>query len=224
MNRTADDLTEIAKTMVEEEQVQKVALTEKNDHNGVKQVADPYVVHRSISKIHSGMLNQPFMDDHDDSDVNCLDTKLSARSLYAFCVESHAIEGIVDSALTEDLALRTADFLDSDLSIETLGQFNTKGFLRTQLGMDLKIGTYRPPQGGPNIRIALRHILGDMYDKVTPYEVHCRFMTLQPYMDGNGITGRVLWLYQRVHMNKTRPNKFLRNWYMDSLAHWRENQ
>lgn len=207
-----------------------LASSQENGHNGVKQndTAEPYVLHRG--SIVSGELNQPFLKKADanmpewsnydcDEELPCMGASaIPAKSLYAFCAESHAIEGVFDSALTELLATRTADFLDTSLTLESLCEFNDKGVLRDQAGMNLRAGFYIPTPGGPSVRVTLLNLIGDInHQSVSPYDAHCQFMALLPFMDGNGLTGRALWLYHRLLMDQGVPHKFLRNWYVDCL-------
>lgn len=205
-----------------------LAIDDDSGDNGVKQVASPFVRHEGsapklppILKSGGDMPEWSNFDCDERLPVFGAQT-IPAKSLYAFCAESHAIEGVFDSALTEELAARTADFLDTELSLDSLSSFNIKGHLRSQYGMALRVGPYVAPAGGPPVRVALRNLLtGIAQHETSSYDAHCEFMALLPFTDGNGLTGRALWLYHRLLADEGVPHKFLRNWYVSSLSHWR---
>ena len=53
----------------------------------------------------------------------------------------------------------------------------------------------------------------------TPYDIHRRYETLHPFMDGNGRSGRILWAWQMIH-HDIRPGLslgFLHAFYYQTL-------
>ena len=135
-------------------------------------------------------------------------------SLRDFVAESNRIEGI-DTVGEYDVPTHEA-FLSSLPSIESLEKF-VQGVagapLRNKPGMDVRVGSHHPMPGGPEVRRRLRILLDSA---MTPYAMHREYETLHPFMDGNGRSGRVLWLHQMGGIERV-PLGFLHHWYYQSL-------
>lgn len=82
-------------------------------------------------------------------------------------------------------------------------------------GLDVRVGNHYPPRGGPHIQGYLSQLLEDMTAK-TAYAVHQEYETLHPFTDGNGRSGRALWLWQMGGISRA-PLGFLHHWYYQSL-------
>jgi len=83
--------------------------------------------------------------------------------------------------------------------------------------MDVTVGSHTPPKGGANIRQSLETMLtifkrGE--NQSVPYLAHQYYEELHPFTDGNGRTGRALWLW---YMHGNAPLGFLHTWYYQSL-------
>lgn len=114
--------------------------------------------------------------------------------LVEFITESNRIEGIQTVSLTDLNAHR--QFLNSEGTVEDLENFVAEtalAYLRTKGGMNVRVGKHIAPPGGPLIRPALEEVL-EIED---PYEQHLAYLTLHPFMDGNGRSARALWLKAR---------------------------
>lgn len=142
--------------------------------------------------------------------------------LVDFITHSNAIEGI-DRVIGEKefrayatfLALR--EILVDDLCL--LVSVITPGAqLRDKPGLNVRVGNHIPPPGGPEIVEELRLLLDEAFTRVSAYKVHVAYETLHPFTDGNGRSGRALWLWMR-YGNLSRP--FLHQWYYDSLSQGR---
>jgi len=92
--------------------------------------------------------------------------------------------------------------------------------LRSRPGMNVRVGPHLPPPGGPEILESLEALLAEVNGsrKLSPFEVHVRYETLHPFLDGNGRSGRAIWAWQMLDMGRDPfALSFLRRWYYDSL-------
>lgn len=145
--------------------------------------------------------------------------KCKPFTLDDFVEESNRIEGIRGVRNPEVVA--HIEFLCNDnITVEDLELF-VRGVggkpLRQSEGMDVRAGKHFPPRGGPRIVSALQELLLMVnHRKVAPYVAHHRYETLHPFMDGNGRSGRVLWLHMMGGIERV-PLGFLHTWYYQSL-------
>lgn len=125
---------------------------------------------------------------------------LEATELFArLAAESRAIEGLGSSA--ED-ATRLEDFVHGELTMDTV-----KGFCWAEAGAPLRIEPWQNvtigerlcPTGGTAVAQALVGILEEVRaarGEPPKWETHAKFLWWHPFMDGNGRTGRAIWLWQ----------------------------
>lgn len=138
-------------------------------------------------------------------------------TLRDFVVESNRIEGITVMG-AHDLMAHEAFLSNRPVNIALLQWFVdyvAAAPLRASEGMDVVVGNHRPILGGPAVRIGLQDLLNRV-SVLTPYEVHQEYETLHPFMDGNGRSGRALWLHIMGGIEKA-PLGFLHHWYYQSL-------
>lgn len=139
--------------------------------------------------------------------------------LKAFLRESLKIEGI-HRAPTRDEIVITSWFLA--LVCPTVGDvqrlvdvYAPGSKLRRHPGMDVQVGRHFPPRGGTGIEAALIELLNEVNaGKLTPYQAHIRYESLHPFMDGNGRSGRTIWLWQMRYA----PLGFLHHFYYQVLG------
>lgn len=84
----------------------------------------------------------------------------------------------------------------------------------------VRVGRHIAPPSGPQIVSDLEKILGAANSgALSAYAVHCLYETLHPFTDGNGRSGRALWLWMR---SGNAPIGFLHQWYYETLDNLRE--
>lgn len=146
--------------------------------------------------------------------------------LARFIRESNAIEGIFRDPTEDEIAAAERFMRLFEVSATALGDFQAVMApgkpLRERAGMNVGVGDYIAPPGGPNILKRLQVILRHANQGADPWEVHIQFEALHPYMDGNGRSGRILWAWQ-MHCLGKQPFAigFLHRFYYETLSHVR---
>lgn len=138
----------------------------------------------------------------------------------AFILESNAIENIHREPSVQEIEEHLR-FLHLDIvtipDIEVFVQIYAHQKLRDKTGMDVKVGGRLCPLGGPSIRSALQEILDNIPHK-SPWETHVAYELLHPFIDGNGRSGRMLWLWVMEQRGLPLYSGFLRTFYYQTLA------
>lgn len=139
--------------------------------------------------------------------------------LYDFVVESNRIEGITRMPLTYELHAHEQFLEAPKLTIVGLKNFVTtiqaNARLRDRVGLDVRVGSHVPPSGGSQVRLRLQDLLDEINaGDHSAYSAHLAYETLHPFTDGNGRSGRVIWLWQ---MKGRAPLGFLHQFYYQTL-------
>lgn len=139
-------------------------------------------------------------------------------TLKDFITESNKIEGILRPPTLEEIEAHERLLSLSSLSVSDVAQFVwviAKAPIRNRKGMDVVVGQHVPPLGGPEIEQQLIKIL---QSQKNAFHQHHEYETLHPFMDGNGRSGRAIWLWKIGGIHYA-PLGFLHHWYYQSLSH-----
>lgn len=172
-------------------------------------------------------------------------------TLETFMIESNAIERIDDRSRLPREIEAMKEFLESPLSTESVVALvkvfqpktasRKKNGLRVKKGMNVTVGGqlipvprddgivmvpfggYRAPDGGPAIAEELAKLLDQAaHNELNPFLVHQAYEKLHPFLDGNGRSGRAVWLWQmRESYRYDYQIGFLHWFYYQSLKHFR---
>lgn len=144
-------------------------------------------------------------------------------TLEDFVRESNRIEGILREPTQLEMDAHETFLVMRDISVGTLEAFVgvvAGKSLRRAVGMDVRVGSHVAPPGGPEIEIVLAHICDNVFScdsESQCYVVHRQYETLHPFMDGNGRSGRILWLWMMGGIARA-PLGFLHHFYYQSLS------
>lgn len=146
--------------------------------------------------------------------------------LRAFAVESNRIEGITSGADDNAHADALAAFLWESPTVESVERFvariEPRAVLRRAGAPNVRVGHHHAPKSGPEIERALAALLEAVRDeRVSPFDAHYQYEKLHPFTDGNGRSGRAIWLWQMRRMGYDGGRLFLHQWYYDSLSNAR---
>ena len=147
---------------------------------------------------------------------------IDEQRLREFIRESNHIEGIDREPTQFEIGTATRFLKQASVTVgmmeEAVARFELGARLRERAGMDVRVGNHIAPPGGPEIRMRLENLLTHMH-KHAPHAVHCSYEELHPFVDGNGRSGRLLWLWMMVKKDGgIPPLGFLHTWYYSSLA------
>lgn len=146
---------------------------------------------------------------------------MTDQQIWSFVRESNAIERIFREPFQTEIDELKRFIQVNTVSIEELKKFlkvyQPDARLRSEYGLDVRVGSYYPPFGGPEIRDALITLLAK-HNSLTPLEMHIAYERLHPFTDGNGRSGRALWLWKIISLgNHPYDSSFLATFYIYSF-------
>lgn len=141
-------------------------------------------------------------------------------AIRAFVAESNWIEGIEHTTAQEEAA--HFNLLSGDLSVTAIVDFVRKiqpdaRFRNSTDVPSARVGNHLAPPSGPDIESRLRSILG----LLDPWEQHVEYEKLHPFTDGNGRSGRAIWLYRHYREpldGRAIERGFLHSFYYQTLS------
>jgi len=161
-------------------------------------------------------------------DFDVIDEKvdIDMYNIGDFVRESNRIEGINREPLVAEIDAHMV-FLEADaLAVPLVEEFvrivQPYAILRRQYGLDVRVGDYLAPLGGPDIEMELTKLVDDInywniadkrFDSFI-HDTHLRYERLHPFTDGNGRSGRAIWLWMQ---GGYAPIGFLHQFYYDTL-------
>lgn len=136
--------------------------------------------------------------------------------------ESNRIEGILrpptDAEVAEFERFVSLKQLTVEEVVHFVGVYQPNAVLRDREGLDVRVGDYIAPRGGPSVRAALAALLGEVNtNNRTPWEMHVRYEQLHPFTDGNGRSGRAVWYWMMWKARMVQLG-FLHAFYYQTLA------
>lgn len=143
--------------------------------------------------------------------------------LMDFIRESNKIEGIERSVWPAEFEAHAWLLGEPELQFKHLARFvqvlaGPQHRLRNQVGINVRVGGHYPPAGGPEISRRLHRLLERVNRQDDPFECHLAYENLHPFTDGNGRSGRAIWLWQMQRQKGGAPLGFLHHLYYQALS------
>ncbi len=142
-----------------------------------------------------------------------------------FVAESNRIEGIRRAPIKRELQAHVDLLALPELSVINVAKFVSSiqpgAELRIRPGMNVRVGSHIAPAGGSTVGHGLMIIINRVMNRENPWDIHVAYETLHPFMDGNGRSGRAIWLWQMLHQQEAPwalRMGFLHLWYYQTLS------
>lgn len=141
-------------------------------------------------------------------------------TLIDFVRESNRIENIHRDPTPNEVHAHKRFLEAPEISVQLLEDFvaaiEPGAILRRKVGLNVRVWKHIAPPGGPGIEINLKDILSAVnYHSHSAHSIHLAYEELHPFTDGNGRSGRVLWLWMLGGV--VTPELFLHKFYYQTL-------
>lgn len=139
-----------------------------------------------------------------------------------FVRESNRIENILRDPTEAEIKCLD-DFISlPELKVQAVQEFvsiNQPGaVIRDRPGMDVRVGAYFPPRGNSRMAMAVADLLERINRQVIkPHAAHVEYESLHPFTDGNGRSGRAIWVWQMWTHGYDLRLGFLHTYYYQTL-------
>lgn len=151
----------------------------------------------------------------------------AGERLAAFVAESNRIEGIHRPPTSDEVKAHKALIARKLVKIEHVTALvavcQPNAVLRATTDVHgVRVGNHVAPPSGPKIVHDFEALLaGIASGALTPWAAHVQYETLHPYTDGNGRSGRAVWLWHMTlngQQSRALAIGFLHTFYYQTLA------
>lgn len=145
-------------------------------------------------------------------------------NLHQFILESNMIEGIIRKPKQCEINAHNKLISTKKPNLQTVIDFveacEPTAKLRNKPGMNVRVGGRVPIYGSGFVQSLLEDMIENLIDlpTITPVEFHKKYEKLHPFMDCNGRSGRALWYWQMVNLHNRWPDRFLQEYYYQTLS------
>ncbi len=153
-----------------------------------------------------------------------MELDLVQERLYGFCVESDEIESIYDQKRHKIHEAALRELLSYDrISVKELSGFVARiepsAFLRKKPDHRVMIGGHEAPPPKESLPRLEKLLESVNANRIHPWDAHVEYEHIHPYIDGNGRSGRALWLWMMIRFHEyDLSHKFLQRFYYQTLS------
>ncbi len=159
--------------------------------------------------------------------MDALELNEFSDQLAAFVRKSNRIEGIHRAPTDAEIKAHRTFIARKRVKVEHVTELvavcQPNAVLRATTDIHgVRVGNHVAPPSGPKIVAELEDLLASIASKAArPWHAHVCYETLHPYTDGNGRSGRAVWLWHMTLLGQQRQALaigFLHNFYYQTLA------